>query len=414
MKKLILILFFLNFISAYGQWIQVFPSPYTFVDVDFFDENIGFLVSLEEVLKSCDGGNSWQTVIIPGSEDYYSDIVVINKDIIWNASGGYLKSPGNGVLCKSEDGGNTWETKLADIALDFYDLYFFNENLGWLSTYSSYYYYTTDAGETWTLSDEMPADIVKTFYFIDENTGWVCGGGESGYIAKTTDGGISWETQLDDPLFEYYIILDIEFVNDQKGFAASVDRTFLATTDGGNTWEYIATTQNEGVLVGLPENYRINEIEFIDENLGWITGGPCCGNPGQFIMSTTDGGTTWQMDILDDYLPESELRGLDFNVSGHGWATGVSGLTLKTFFPVNIETTYTNSGLHIFPNPINSHLFINSPENINSITLFNELGKTLYNISSVNNKELTIDLSEYQSGIYFIKVDGQVKKVIKK
>ncbi len=276
MKKLILLLFLANLISAYGQWTQIFPPSNTYVEVDFFDDNIGFLAGLEEVLKSSDGGITWETVTIPCSVDHFSDIVMINNDIIWCASGGYLKSPGFGVLCKSEDGGDTWEPKLADMALDFYDLYFFNENLGYLSTYSSYFYYTTDAGETWTLSDEMPADNVKAFYFIDENTGWICGGGLSGgYIAKTTDGGMSWETQLNDTLFPYYIILDIEFVNDQKGFACSADRTFLATTDGGNTWEYIATKQNEGVLVGLPEEYSIWEIEFIDENRGWITGGPC-------------------------------------------------------------------------------------------------------------------------------------------
>ncbi len=68
-------------------------------------------------------------------------------------------------------------------------------------------------------------------------------------------------------------------------------------------------------------------------------------------MSTTDGGTTWQMDVLDDYPDETELRALDFIDSGYGWATGVSGLTLKTHFPVNIEENNTVSGLSIFPNP---------------------------------------------------------------
>jgi len=130
-------------------------------------------------------------------------------------------------------------------------------------------------------------------------------------------------------------------------------------------------------------------------------------------MSTTDGGTSWQMDVLDDYPLEKELRGLDFNPSGHGWATGVSGLTLKTHFPVNIEMTNTGSDLSIYPNPTNSHFMINSPKNINCITLFNELGETLRNTSSLNKKKLTIDLSEYQPGMYYIKVDEKIMKVVK-
>ncbi len=118
------------------------------------------------------------------------------------------------------------------------------------------------------------------------------------------------------------------------------------------------------------------------------------------------------MDILDDYMFEKELRGLDINASGEGWATGVSGLTLKTF-TVNVETNYTNTDLRIFPNPTNSHLCINSNENINIITLFNELGETLYSNSSINDKEHTIDLSGYLPGIYFIKIDRQVMRVVK-
>jgi photosystem II stability/assembly factor-like uncharacterized protein len=275
MKKLFLLLFSLCFISAYGQWTQVFPTPYRYVDVDFFNENIGFLVSLEEVYKSTDGGDTWQTVIIPNAKEYYSDIVVIDKDIIWNVSGGYLKSPGNGVVCKSEDGGNTWEIKLFDVALDFYELYFYDENTGFLCTNAPNYYSTNDGGETWTFSEEMPPNWINNFYFINEDTGWICGGGDYLYIAKTTDGGVSWETQLQDTMPEYMNIIDIEFVNELKGFASAGNRTFLATTDGGDTWEYIATAEDEGVLVGLPADYSIWDIEFIDENLGWITGGPC-------------------------------------------------------------------------------------------------------------------------------------------
>jgi len=275
MKKFFLFLFFLSFISAHGQWTQVFPTPYRYVDVDFFDENIGFIVSLEEVFKSSDGGNNWETVIIPGSKEYYSDIVVIDKNIILNVSGGYAKSPGNGVVCKSEDGGDTWEVKLIDVALDFYELYFLNENIGFLCTNDPYYYFTNDGGETWTLSEELPTDHINNFNFVNEDTGWVCGGGDFLYIAKTTDGGASWETQLEDPVQEYQRLTDIEFLNELKGFACTGDRTLLATMDGGETWEYIATAENEGVLVGLPADYRIMDIEFIDENLGWITGGPC-------------------------------------------------------------------------------------------------------------------------------------------
>ncbi len=102
MQKLILLLCLLSFITTYGQWTQLFPTPNRNVAVDFIDENTGFIVSLEEVLKTYDAGAFWQTVNIPGSVIYFSDIEVVDSNIVWVASEGYLDSPGNGVLSKSD------------------------------------------------------------------------------------------------------------------------------------------------------------------------------------------------------------------------------------------------------------------------------------------------------------------------
>ncbi len=83
------------------------------------------------------------------------------------------------------------------------------------------------------------------------------------------------------------------------------------------------------------------------------------------------------MDILDDYPSETELRALHFIDSGHGWATGVSGLTLKTQFPVNIEATYKDSDFSTFPNPFTTSTSItytiDRPSNV-VITIFNSQG----------------------------------------
>ncbi|MEA3480263.1 MAG: T9SS type A sorting domain-containing protein [Bacteroidota bacterium] len=54
-------------------------------------------------------------------------------------------------------------------------------------------------------------------------------------------------------------------------------------------------------------------------------------------MSTIDEGTTWQMDVLDDYLPALCFYDIDYLESFHAWAAGLTGLLLETEFYVNIQ-----------------------------------------------------------------------------
>jgi hypothetical protein len=137
-------------------------------------------------------------------------------------------------------------------------------------------------------------------------------------------------------------------------------------------------------------------------------------------MSTIDGGTNWQMDVLDDYPDEKELRALDFVASGHGWATGVSGLTLKTHFPVGIEASYTDYDLSISPNPFtNSTTFeytLDRPENIR-FTVYNVQSKIVYTIEERRKKgkqKIQWNAEGLPAGMYFIRMQAGNGIVLRK
>ena len=92
-------------------------------------------------------------------------------------------------------------------------------------------------------------------------------GTDAGYIAKTTDGGATWEYQDSTfgAMIDYY---GIDFIDSLKGFAAG---GFVSKTiDGGNNWETIPGVA--GVDVG-----------FLDDKNGWIS------SSGQ-VFRTSDGG----------------------------------------------------------------------------------------------------------------------------
>lgn len=78
--------------------------------------------------------------------------------------------------------------------------------------------------------------------------------------------------------------------------------------------------------------------------------------------------------------------------------------------------TLAESDFIVFPNPANELVTITSNENKGQLIIYNTLGAVLYS-KQLNATQTTVDVSAYQSGIYFIQiqtVDGMAtKKIIK-
>lgn len=68
-------------------------------------------------------------------------------------------------------------------------------------------------------------------------------------------------------------------------------------------------------------------------------------------------------------------------------------------------------GANIYPNPTQNELTISvGSENLpDSYSIYNSLGQTMANVSSVTEANLTINTSAYSNGIYFIKIDKGVE-----
>ncbi|MBQ8760204.1 MAG: T9SS type A sorting domain-containing protein [Bacteroidales bacterium] len=80
---------------------------------------------------------------------------------------------------------------------------------------------------------------------------------------------------------------------------------------------------------------------------------------------------------------------------------------------VSIEEHETS--LSIYPNPAKDNLVINTDMNIKEINIYNVVGINVYQQSStsVDNCPMTIDISSYNAGVYFIKVNTDKGEFIK-
>lgn len=232
-----------------------FGNDPSFFEVFFLDRNRGWMLRNNYILRSTNGGLSFDSTNVVFS--YLRDIYF--KDIL------------NGVLCgdgslimKSTDGGVTWNQVTIPIAMELPDFYkeSFIGNTGWVVGRGSntpplghLVWKTTDFGTTWDtiarVISNQPFDYsTYCVSFTSLNTGWC--GGTFGQIFKTTNGGFNWvQQQMPSTNFRR----SMWFYNDSIGWAVGGGGQIVRTTTGG---QYLAIEHLSGEVLQrfeLGQNY---------------------------------------------------------------------------------------------------------------------------------------------------------------
>lgn len=208
-----------------------------------------------------------------------------------------------GTISHSSDGGYNWE-EIATGAYSishytFNDIYFINQNQGWIAVGSQtntgwigQVLYTSNGGTTWKILYEKETEnTFNKIMMIDENNGFAVTGRYQKYkLMKTIDGGNNWTVAFE--VEESNSLRDI-YVFDTNHILA-IGQTFsnlllINSVDGGLTW-----SKTESLA------FTPFDLDFSDDNNGWITGWSHTGNGDPGILNTTDGGATW---ILDATMP---------------------------------------------------------------------------------------------------------------
>lgn len=80
--------------------------------------------------------------------------------------------------------------------------------------------------------------------------------------------------------------------------------------------------------------------------------------------------------------------------------------------PVGVNDISTTN-FEIYPNPVNNLLNISSSVNINSVSITNIVGQTMFINKYNNTNKLVLDMSKFEKGVYFVKVNNSINKILK-
>ena len=143
------------------------------------------------------------------------------------------------------DGGINWEIQNSSTSNNLEDVFFKDADHGWVVGKGGTILITSNGGELWesSIDSSLSGTYLCDVSFINANTGWVGGyyddNTKNGVILKTTDGGFSWEKQLNDPQIKSIYCLTCK--NESEGFAAGFNGVMLKAVDGGNNWSKISS-----------------------------------------------------------------------------------------------------------------------------------------------------------------------------
>jgi photosystem II stability/assembly factor-like uncharacterized protein len=320
------------------------PSGTRHDDIYFTDPTNGWATQDNLIYRTTNGGVTWATVLDSVGTHFRSiGFATPAIGFAGNLGPGSYDSAttDTNVMYSSYNGGVTWTAMpsfsiagmkgLCSIdVLDSEHIYGAGRVRG-----PAYVIMSANGGTNWTMFNLTASNVmngIMDIYFRDPTNGWVVGMNTNQYasppyygcIARTTNGGASWQDQVTTTISNCYFwkmswpSTNIGYVSLQQNGSYS-NIVFYKTIDGGNTWVSNGIPETTVGLYTNGYNFYLQGLGFVSTNEGWIGGASGLPYYTNSFLHTTNGGATWTEAGFNDTFYVNRIR---FMNSSLGFASG--------------------------------------------------------------------------------------------
>ena len=283
-------------------------------DIFFLNDDIGWCVGNDTILRTEDGGRNWSTVRV-AAQGQFESVFFVDAKHGWIV--GAQAVPGfdlsRGIVLRTLDGGRTWHS-IRVLIPGLRRVQFRDQQNGWAVGDSSPMYptglfHTTDGGATWS--------GVTSVQSMDVTDGQV----SPGRTLLVVDGEIrvfanNEVTAARLPNATPYIRA-LGMLDRERGWAAGRNGAVITTIDGGNRW-FVDQT-----LTSRPQAAEFDYESVFARSFGvWIAG-----NPGSYIWRRDAETGSWSVSRTGISAP---LRRIFFTDAQRGWAVADFGWIIGT------------------------------------------------------------------------------------
>jgi type IX secretion system substrate protein len=398
----------------YVKTFQVLDSNHCYA---FIDSNYQHVFRF---YKSNDQGNTWDLIYRDdpfARGDSISNIYhcqAVDTNIIYISYGQKIS------IEKSNDGGKTFQRKTfgkyssEEYEWEFvFDLNMFDKDIGILVS-SSFVFYTFDGWETYRIDDKktFPEAGGNAFYLDSENVVMLRDYLDSHEFVKFNLNNETWSQysygEVLEPNEPPKAMFDIHFINDSLGFACGGQNNknpgtnftdiIWKTTNRGKNWDIIHEDQGKN-------NYTtLSSLSFSNDGQHGIALGGFAK-----VLESIDGGKSWKYgDLLENIKLKNDILIIfvgQFPVA----FDELNGIMRREI--VNYVVEYEDEQIKIYQSFDELVIEqINKPASNLHFQIIDLLGREFLKKSYENQQNISIDLSQINSGFYMYRIisDGRV------
>jgi len=288
--------------------------------ISFADNNHGWIACTDgSIIYTEDGGTSWQEIYFGPSITFY-DVYFINENTGFVAGTIDVGPSTRSIVYKTTDGGQKWQVSyLSENSMVLNSITFSDIEHGFISDHSISPYSSTgvllttnDCGESWMISSIMSICTRADNVTLDSENGkiWISGRMDVG----PHEFSALFSRDIDGVYWDNYILSNNEMDFQSVDFSGT--NGVAIQNDEGGCYIYLSSNSGEDWELIVMEPYEFNDVIFDENESLWLVG------DNGLILSSDNFGVNWR----EDFMPGNmDINDICKTPGGYLWAIGDGG-----------------------------------------------------------------------------------------